>query len=242
MKYQKMITFSLFCLSTFAIIGASRSNGQGTRMQLKRERIELATKAARADDEPSVRGLTAEIFDNLAPELPDEIRQPLKERVSSADIKFRKHQHADISEAQIANGVNILADRLGAPPYARTSAEQVSDLRMNLLSAFPTLLASRLGPDDSTIHQFSPAEASFLMLVMARQKVSNAHYQVPPEQWKGLRNANHSSSIASHSSQRLPNPQADEMRRLIATHAPAMSLNDGIALGHQVLDAIGVQR
>lgn len=80
------------------------------------------------------------------------------------------------------------------------------------------------------------------MLVMARQKVSNAHYQVPPEQWKGLRNANHSSSIASHSSQRLPNPQADEMRRLIATHAPAMSLNDGIALGHQVLDAIGVQR
>jgi hypothetical protein len=209
-------------------------------MQSKQQRIEIATKAARSGDESSIRVLTDEIF-NLASELPEQIKQPLKERVVRAEIAFRKQRHEPISESQIADGVNLLADRFGAPQFAKTSAEQVSDLRMNLTHAFPSLLASRLGQDASTIHQFSPAEAAFLMLVMARQKVSNADYQVPPEQWRAFQKARRTTSTGAQIV-RPANVQADLMHRLIANQAPRMSGNDAIVLGHQVLDAIGIQR
>lgn len=206
----------------------------------KYKRIELATKAAHNGDETAVRVLTDEIF-ALAPEIPQEVRGPLEERVVRAELEFRKEQHAPISEAGIANGVNLLADHFGAPEFAKTSEEQVSDLRMNLIPAFPTLLASRLGSDNSTIHQFSPAEAAFLTLVMARQKVSNARYQVTPEQWKAARKLGHTAG-PSPQAIRAPNPQAEQMRNLIAKGGSHMSATDAIALGHQVFDAVGLQR
>jgi hypothetical protein len=207
-------------------------------MQPKHTRIELAARQAQSGDELSIRALTDEIF-TIAPELSDAIGTPLKDRIVKAELAFRSSQYPPIAETQIADGVNVLANHFGAPHYATTSGEQVADLRMSLLPAFPTLLGSHLTADDRSIHQFSPVEAACLTLLMVRQKISNPEYQVPPELWQKWKKSRKPAS--NNAANRRPdNSQEKAMRSLIA--GQQMSTESSLALGHQVLDAIGIER
>lgn len=144
------------------------------------ERIaSVNAKAQRTSaDEPAIRELTDEIFHQLALPEVEVAASTVKDRLVRAELEYRSNHGGGVSERKLVNAFNKLARELDLPDYARVSLTQVRYMRVQLVPAFPTLMAQ---PKQRS--QMSPLEATILGLVLVTQKLSNEDFQVAPEEW-----------------------------------------------------------
>lgn len=141
--------------------------------------VEARAKAATKSDPTTVRALIDSMFDHsVLAGMPLSVR----DRITRAELAFRKGSRGPVREQDMVGAVNSFAARLGAPPYARTSLDQLRGFRQVVRAAAPHL-GSDEGQPRQIASEMSPAEAVFVMSMLARQKLWNPEYQVSPEQW-----------------------------------------------------------
>lgn len=178
------------------IVTPPRSGDDGggtTLLNWKLDLIDEKALQAKNNEEAAVRALADEIF--KAPEfalLPTEDRDAMKARVVSHELAYRSGNSEGIREENIVLTVNELADKFGAPDYARTSALQVRVLRAGHLKDYPNFIAQETSSGgkileasigDSVSPIMSPLEAVFMTAVMLEQKILNENYQHAPQEW-----------------------------------------------------------
>lgn len=142
-------------------------------------------------DQPSIRGLADAIFSfpRALPPVPDPIANVIKERLVRAEINFRSGAQEGVMESDIAGLINSTADRLGLPSYAKTSAQQVRVLRMQLALSSPAFMGPgviepNMKIGDSISQRLSPLQAVHLLNSLIDQKIINPDYQVEPAEWE----------------------------------------------------------
>jgi hypothetical protein len=78
----------------------------------------------------------------------------MKDRLVQAEVDFQNGKSRGVTEDKVAATVNQLADRFGAPAYAHTDVNDVKDLRVRMLTLYPSMIGR--GPaatrDDSKPH------------------------------------------------------------------------------------------
>src|SRR5437016_5028067 len=89
--------------------------------------IDQKARLANADDEDSVRLLTEEVFNHphIGGRLPALAEKMVKDRLTKAEIHHLRGTRAGVQEQDVVNLVNLLASKLHAPDYAKTSLRQV---------------------------------------------------------------------------------------------------------------------
>jgi hypothetical protein len=102
-------------------------------------------------------------------------------RWSVAEIEYRNHRHDSIPEGNIVRVINDLASTLKLPAYAKTSARQVRVVRSALHVLAPHLVESVSSHVASD--RMSPAEAAYVALFLALQKLNNPYFQLEPSEW-----------------------------------------------------------
>jgi len=202
--------------------------------------IEAKAKGAKSHDPQAVRAYVDAILDqahlSVAPE-------SVRGRLAKAELKFHRKEHKTISEAEFVEACNRTAADFKLPDYARTSGAQVHVFRMMLGKMAPSTIGASGQSTDMT-----PAEAVFVALQLAGQKVFNPDYQVPPDQWVDSTRPknNHAEPKESLPVSRLHQvPQGTtELLNLIAPDAPG-NRSDRAEVEwvlHHVMDSLGISR
>jgi hypothetical protein len=153
MSKHLKVTLTLFvvCVCGVGVLwaGAKRLT-PGQEQSLVENRIDpyadINEKAGRvgSGDEAAIRELADAVFRGLpVGEVPDLIARPYRERVIRSEINFRNGRRQGVAEANIVRLIDELAARFAAPDYARTSPEEVRDLRLSLSHTMPRLIPQR---------------------------------------------------------------------------------------------------
>lgn len=144
------------------------------------ERIaSVNAKAQRTSaDEPAIRELTDEIFHQLALPEVEVAASTVKDRLVRAELEYRSNHGGGVSERKLVNAFNKLARELDLPDYARVSLTQVRYMRVQLVPAFPTLMAQ---PKQRS--QMSPLEATILALVAVSQSRCSRYVDIYVSEW-----------------------------------------------------------
>jgi hypothetical protein len=226
-------------------------------------RLKRESRAAKGNDPGSVDRLADAIITDFVPfEVPVDAKAGVKARLVQAELSYRKGSKG-ITESDIVRSINELAEKFGAPAYAKTSPTQVRYLRVSMMGFFPDLVAQE--PIDakakarnvgSSINpRLSPLEATFLTGLMLNQKMINKDYQLEPKEWREhLHQRNLELWHAYHDNKgklSLPassglavstNPKREEMRQVIARAASTMTSADISDLVPKMLDSLGVYK
>lgn len=105
----------------------------------------------------------------------------LKNRIVRAELGGTR-----VTEQQLTNTVNWLADQLSAPQYARISSVQTRVLRLDSNVLVPNLFPE-LGTEENlsaTPTTMSACEATCLLFDILLQKAINPKYQKTPSEWE----------------------------------------------------------
>jgi hypothetical protein len=163
-------------------------------------------KAARlvknSNDEQSIRGVADAVFGfpRALPRSPEMIENVIKDRLVRAEIAYRSGIHEGVQEQDIVKFANSVADHLALPSYAKTSAQQVRVLRMQLALSSPTFMAAGLTHEnmkvgESISDRMSPLQAVHLLSSLLDQKIINPEYQLEPAEWERVHLASATAKI-----------------------------------------------
>lgn len=226
--------------------------------------INEKARKARGGQEQAVRELADEILHTAYfAEMPDDIRQAVKQRVLRHEMDYRKGKKG-VKEERIVHTVNGLADKFELPDYARTSPLQVRVLRAKLRVGYPDFIAQETDPQNKGLKkkvgsrlsgEMSPLEAVFTTAVLLQQKLLNEDFQVPPseyadklhkkelEKWQAAREGRQSEA-GRHKNQLgfVEKGKYRELRETITRKAVGMSMADLLKLPDETLDALGIKR
>jgi hypothetical protein len=220
-------------------------------------RLNEIAGAARADDKASVRALVDEIFTTVElPSLPAVALDDVKDRLVRAEINYLSGKQDGIAQPNVVCTAKMIADKLQAPAYARTSEYEVKILRASMLSLLPNMIARDRPGNTGSAEQIgsplkpmlSPVEAAFLTLTLLQQKQTNPDYQLTYDervaQWASKYAANPPGSKAEGGRLVEVNTsgRAEEMRRMLDLAASQLPVTDLLNLPGQALDMLGVQR
>jgi hypothetical protein len=154
-----------------------------------------------------------------------------------------------------------MADKLGAPSYAKTSLPQVRLLRMRLALTSPAFMGTGLGRQhmntgESVNESMSPLQAVHLLQTLIDQKLINPEYQLEPSEWerthmrpsmKSIQQA--PSSQVSEQSPRLsqtPGVHAiatkRDLREAVSKGISSLSLPDAMNLMNQAFATLKIDR
>jgi len=171
------------------ICAQGHGQGQTPVKKGRYKRLDEAGVAAQPNDEPSVRTLLDEVFNFPSYlQVPPGIDIMVKERLLRAELAHRNGHSQGVEEQSIADALNMVADKLGTPAEAKTSAKQIRYLRMHLLLGEPNFmgmgLARPVNIGGSIKSTMSPFQAAHLIMVLVNQKFGgDDSYLVPPDQW-----------------------------------------------------------
>jgi hypothetical protein len=225
--------------------------------------IDSAARELSPENETSVRTLTEAVFStypHVFGQIPAPFDSGIKDALTHAELAHLQGSRPGVSEQDVANLVNMWADRLHLPQYAKTSAKQVRVLRMSLAVASPVFMGRNIADPGSNSAQInpelSPLQAIHLTSVLLDQKFLDPDYQVTPEEWErtfqqkqvekiqrqaALAKAATTSGqpgvylIAAHS-----NPKLDEMRQAFDNGITALSTADTSDLVNSSLRTLGI--
>jgi hypothetical protein len=144
----------------------------------------------------------------------------------------------------LVEAANELVEPYGAPDFARTTVAQVHGFREMVRQLVPYLGAEN-GEQRQLGSAMSPAEAVYVVTMLATQKMHNPDFQVKPEDWvaayraknaRGVERPARSEAIAS----RIP----PEIARLnwALEHDLQDDSTDVSQAAHAFLDRLGIQR
>lgn len=223
--------------------------------------IDEKAKKIKGSDEASIRDLADTIFnENGASDLPAAMVDMMKDSLVRAEMKYRNNGKG-VRETHIAHTVNYLADKFGAPDYAKTTPLQVRLLRVKLMPMMPSLIAVDTDKEHkglkkkigSTITpEVSPLEATMITVMMIHQKMLNEEWQLSPEEFalKGKKQFFKGrgpmppgySSAGSTLSLKRNTEKAEEMQRLVRERVARMSLNEAAEIAEASLKNLGIEK
>jgi len=225
--------------------------------------IDEKARKARDSDEASIRELADEVFaSSHFGEMTTGILEKIKERVITHEVKYRQNKKG-IKEKNVVNMVNELADKAGAPEYAKTSPLQVRSLRARLMIGYPNFISPANAVGKKGLHkkvgtpmnpEMSPLEAVFVAGVLLEQKMINEEFQHSPQEWekklknKELKNWQSGEKRRGGGKRGSPNlavssnSRAREMRQVIAQSPTQMNPADLISIVDNSLDTLGIER
>ena len=209
-------------------------------------------RAAKGNDEAAVRALADDIFSLFNfDQAPAGMDDAIKERLVRAELRHRHGQGKGTPEFKVVHMVNQLADKLGAPPYARTNRLEVKRLRMGLRPYISDLGAQSQADETKNNEKhsssMSPLEAFFVAVSLIQQKRFNAEYQLTDDEWVALhggRRAAGSSEkfLAEMSARRRDSARTEELDLAIGRGFASMSPSQLLSLPDELLNTLGVER
>lgn len=152
------------------------------------EQIDSKALAAQSGQQSAVGDLIDTIFaQNGVDQLDTNLVASLKDRLVRAESNGQM-----VSETQVVQALNWLADQYAAPTYARTSSLQTRIMRLNCIGIMPNLFVDKdgqgnVGREKALYSQpptnVTPSQAVTLLILMVHQKVLNEGFQKEPAQW-----------------------------------------------------------
>lgn len=218
--------------------------------------LEEKARKAKGGDEAAVRDLADEVFNRFGHMLPAEVQDAAKERVSRAEVEYRKKGKGGVREIHVVHAVNFLAEKFNAPDFAKTDPRQVRVLRARMRSQVPDFIAP--DPDDKKglkkkvgermNPEVSPLEATTLMLVMLTQKALNDEFQQTPREFvlRMSRRPVRLSEDRSRTVLTVNDPRNVEKQRAVFRAAvkglERMGTVEAISVAGEALDRLGVAK
>lgn len=219
-------------------------------------RLDDKARAAKGGGETQVRELTDEILSSSnLDQAPAGMADAIKARLVRAEVNYRNGRSKAISEFDVIRMVNMVAQKTGAPDFAKTNVFEVRRLQLGILPFVPNLLArTRDGlendgrPRGAAVNSaMSPLEATFVATLLLQQKRHNAEYQLTHDEWvalhgskrKGASNEKFQEQMKAH---RKNSNRTDELDRAMARGLTAMSPVQLLSLPEELLDRLGVER
>lgn len=227
--------------------------------------IDNTARSVSRDSETSVRELTEAVFSvypHVFGKIPAPFDNAIKDALTRAEFAHLQGKSQGVSEHDVANLVNMWADRLHLPEYAKTSVKQVRVLRMSLAVASPVFMGRGITDlngisDGANAPEMSPLQAAHLAAVLVDQKFLDPDYQVTPQEWeqqfyekqmekikrqRELSNTSGDNQTHAYSLMARSNPKHDEMRQAFSHGLAALGPADGFDLMNSSLAMLGVQR
>ena len=224
--------------------------------------IEKKAQKAKSGEDAAVSELVDAVFSEFGSSaIPSDVVTRLKKRLVHAELKFRAGKKG-LRESGVVRVINSLAERFGAPAYAKTSPLQVRVMRAELVRYLPSLVAVETREEkkgakkevgDQLDPEVSPLEATLLTMLMIQQKMLNNDWQQSPEEWpehwRRLRSsrpqAAGGSALGSPDSLdeiRRKNQKRNEMRRVVVGSLKGKSKGDIEELVEEMFDNLGVEK
>lgn len=247
-----LVLCSALVITAVFVIGGRPASGQNSGDEAADSVSRINQKAAlvNSGDETQIRQLADEVFKSFEiDQAPAAITESLKDRLVRAEVNYRSGRGKPVSEFGIVRMINMLADTLGAPNYAKTNVFEVRRLEMNFLPYLSQLIGKKPDgetngpkPLGSSINPtLSPLEAVTIAGLLIQQKRFNPAYQMTQQEWVsnhgGKRGPkNFASALANRDDKR------GEIERAIQQGTGALSATDLFKLPHRALDMLGVER
>jgi hypothetical protein len=256
MRKMILITASFFIIAALTVIyfwriETIKASGNGNMLS----EINSAALAAQSGDQVAVQNLVNTIFEqNNLNALNSKLASSLQDRLVRAETNGQM-----VSEEQIVQAFNWLAEQYAAPEYAKVSQQQVRNLRLALSEVIPNLFTDKDGQGNVGINKLVgsepsnsmlPSQAVTLMGILVRQKIYVESSQKPPAQWDAeflaaVQSSNSSqqntnSDNSPQFSARMQSEKTKQMQDLINYTSFSGIAQSEIANG--VLDRLGVSR
>ncbi len=206
----------------------------------------LATQE-KAEDEGSVRALADGIFSHphVFPRMPAELEQPVKDRLVRAETLYLQGKGPGVQEQDVVSLLNTLAEKLGAPDYAKTSVAQVRYLRLKLAVLEPTFMGKGAWRPNTAVGQsmpstMSPLQAVHLLGLIVDLKVVDPRFQVTVERWTPPVEAPAGSPVKGTLRAGSSSPHETEMRSTLAVSISQLTLSDASQLMDQAFTTLKI--
>lgn len=258
MSRKKLFLIIGICLiiATFVFVmnrHTEKSQASGSNDMF--QEIDNSALAAQSGDQHAVSSLVDTIFvNNSINELDPNLVSSLKDRIVRAEMNGQT-----VSETQVVQAVNWLADQFSAPVYAKTSLLQTRVMRTELHTLMPNLFVDKDGQGSTGIDKLMNSEPSSnipptqgvsLLILMIHQKMLNEDFQKESNQWDSdFLAALQSSELAENANEgggtptlsTAPASQKDrEMLQLV--YGANLTSSDAERLTHGTLDQLGIPR
>jgi hypothetical protein len=246
----------LLLVKTPTISGAQTGTDTQNKMTNPYKQLEIAASYARLEEPDSISSLTdAVVGSPHFFQLPSLVTDALRVELTNAEKGYRRKENKGVSEAQVADLLNLVGKKLKVPEYARTTPLQIRVLRMNLALTSPLFMGVGLShkgmkKGDSVDTTLSPLQAAHLFCVMIDQKLSNEDYQDPSidlsmrarERTRTLENMKRTGQVSGNSFvMHRSNPKRTEMHASIASGIDSMSIQDALELLDNMLSSINLK-
>ena len=218
--------------------------------------LEAAASKANGLDRNSVSKLVDEVFNypTLAT-LPSALSTALKNRIVDGEVAHRQGHGPGITDERLSQVFDDGVDKFGFPDYAHTSPAMFRFYRTRLATRMPTFFgtvrpaAKKGDPVDDLI---SPAQATYLVTMMADQKLMMPFWQKSPADWDPNAPIEHPSGVLPGKGKATPqgtarltisaggSPKTKEMRSIAAKSMSNMSSADAVDFVDKSLKKLGL--
>jgi hypothetical protein len=247
-----LLLSSALVITTVLAFGGRQASGQSEATD-SISRINDKAATLNTADETQVRDLAEEIFKAFQlDEAPPEIAESVKERLVRAELNYRSGRGKPVSEFGVVRMTNMLADKLGAPAYAKTNVFEVRRLEMNFLPFLSKLIGNKPAgesngpkPLGSSINPtLSPLEAITIAGLLIQQKRFSPEYQMTQDEWIANQGGKrHPKNFASSwASKTQHEKRGEKIEEAIRRGTDNLSMLELLELPHLALDKLGVQR
>lgn len=212
--------------------------------------INSSALSAQSGQQTDIGNLVDTIFaQNGVDQLDPNLVASLKDRIVRAQMNGQT-----VSEAQVVQALNWLADEFSAPTYARTSLLQTRGLKLVGNELMPNLFVDQDNQGNISVNKTISGEplsnmpatqAVTLLVLLIEQKVLNANFQKDPDQWDSdFYNAQQSGGNAGGGSDgfiaRDTSQKTREMRQLV--YGTSLSQANQERIMQETLDQLGIAR
>ena len=267
-----MIRYVVRCIPTLVFLPialAQNSPPGGPAMPTAQFRVhaEVEEKARllRDNDQDTHRALADEIFKasrgfgpltvihGIGPtEIPPSIDYVIKDRLSWAEMQYRRGLGKGVKEQSIVNFTNLLVEKFGLPDYARTNQRQVRFMRMFLMMHNPVFMGQgAVRPNtqvgESINEEMSPLQAVHVLLEVLGHKYSDENFQLTPEEWD-RRQASRATQTRATQTSTAPqlvvsiNPKEKEIRSSLARQINSMNPVEALSLMDKAFEVLGMEK
>lgn len=233
--------------------------------------VNQKVRVAKTNDEKAVREMSDQIIGVLTPQIvPHFAKEKISAKLTRAEVSYRAGKAKGITEHDVVKMFDVLATKFSTPEYTKTSWMEVRTARIGLSAYMPDLISLTVSEVDlkstkeddqkKVLNPMSPAEAVAVSMHLLQQKMSNAAWQVSPqefandlhqaqvERWQKLRDqklgdgqtakadAEPKSKVRVKS-----NPKRDEVMRAIRASAVTMKPEELTGMADAALDVLGVK-
>src|SRR3989441_7040973 len=272
-----MIRYLVRCLPMLVFLPialAQNSPPGGPAMTTPRYRVhaEVEEKARLLQDnnQDTYRALADEIFKaprgfeilavahGIGPtEIPPSIDYVIKDRLSWAEMQYRRGLGKGVTEQSIVNFTNLLVEKFGLPDYARTSQRQVRFMRMFLMMHNPVFMGQGAVRPDIQVgepinEEMSPLQAVHVLLEVLGHKYSDENFQLTPEEWdreqaSRATQTRATQTRATQSSTALQlivsiNPKEKEIRSSLVRQLNSMNPVEALSLMDKGFEVLGIEK